>query len=223
MRVFDSLKITNVYPKGTALFLEGQPANGVYMLCQGRVKLSTCSRDGRIIILRIAEPGEVLGISAVVTNSVHESSAEVLDRCSVSFIRKAEFLSFLHRNADASFNAARQLSHIYQTAHAQIRSIGLSNTVAERLAKLFLRWCREAGKESNGVHLKISFTQEEIAEMIGTSRETVSRLLKDFKDNNLITVKGSDLIIHDVKKLEATIGFRSAAQSESCDRNHLKM
>src|SRR5215216_266587 len=74
LQIFESLKITNAYPKGTTLFMEGQPANGVYMLCQGRVKLSTCSRDGKVIILRIAEAGEVLGLSALVSDSEYEAT-----------------------------------------------------------------------------------------------------------------------------------------------------
>ena len=208
LQAFESLKITNGYPKGSTLFIEGQPANGIYMLCQGRVKLSTCSRDGKIIILRIAEPGEVLGLSATVSGSVYEATAEVLDSCQVNFVRKDDFLRFLQQNAEAGFSAAKQLSRNYHTAFTQICSLALSSSVADKLAKLFLGWCEGASSSNGSVHLKITYTHEEIAEMIGTSRETVSRLLKDFRDRKLITLKGSDLIVHDVEKLEAAIGVR---------------
>jgi CRP/FNR family transcriptional regulator len=69
-----------------------------------------------------------------------------------------------------------------------------------------LGWCKPNHENNGSVHLKISYTHEEMAEMIGTSRETVSRLLKEFKERKLITLKGSDLVIPDKKKLEASIG-----------------
>src|SRR6476661_1240700 len=89
LKMLESLKIMNAYRKGTTLFFEGQPSNGIYMLCEGRVKLSTCSQDGKVIILRIAEPGEVLGLSATVSDSIYEATAEVIEPCHVSFVRKS--------------------------------------------------------------------------------------------------------------------------------------
>jgi CRP/FNR family transcriptional regulator len=206
LKIFESLKITNAYPQGSTLFIEGQPSNGIYMLCKGRVKLSTSSPDGKIIILRIAEAGEVLGLSATVSNSNYETTAEVIESCQVNFVRKDDFLNFLQHHAEACLSAVKQLSNSYNTAFVQICSLALSNSVADKLAKLFLGWCKPNHENNGSVHLKISYTHEEMAEMIGTSRETVSRLLKEFKERKLITLKGSDLVIPDKKKLEASIG-----------------
>ncbi len=215
LRNLESLKISNLYSRGSVLFIEGQPSSGVYILCRGRVKLSTCSREGKIIILQISEPGEVLGLSAVVSELPYEATAEVLEPCQVNYVRKGDFLRFLQQNADACLSAVRQMSRNYQTAHLQICSLGLSSSVADKLAKLFLGWCNSNGNgngngndnENSSIRLKISYTHEEIAEMIGTSRETVSRLLKTFRERKLITLKGSDLTIHDKKKLEMIVGI----------------
>lgn len=182
------------------------------MLCQGRVKLSTCSRDGKVIILRIAGAGEVLGLSATVSDLNYESTAEVLEPCQVNFVRKEDFLRLLMQNPEACFSAMKQLSGKYHKAYVQIRSFGLSHTAADKLAKLMLEWCKTNGNGNGTVHLKIPYTHEEIAEMIGTSRETVTRLLKDFKARKLISAKGSDFIIHDRVKLDATIGGLHAAK-----------
>ena len=179
------------------------------MLCQGRVKLSTCSRDGKVIILRVAEAGEVLGLSAAVSDSNYEATAEVIETCQVNFVRKGEFLRFLQQNPEACFSAMKQLSYKYHKAYIQIRSFGLSSFAADKLAKLLLEWCKENSNGGGSIHLKISYTHEEIAEMIGTSRETVTRILKNFRERKLIALKGSDLIIHDPKKLDATIGTRT--------------
>lgn len=212
VQTFESLKITGAYPKGATLFMEGQPANGIYMLCQGRVKLSTCSRDGKIIILRVADAGEVLGLSATVSGLNYEATAQVLEPCQVNFVRKEDFLRLLANNTEACFSAMKQLSHKYHTAYIQVRSFGLSHTAADKLAKLLLEWAKTNSNGSGAIHLKISYTHEEIAEMIGTSRETVTRILNDFKARKLITLKGSDLIIHDQKKLDATIGARAKSR-----------
>lgn len=208
LQTFESLKITHAYPKGATLFMEGHPSNGIYMLCQGRVKLSTCSRDGKVIILRIAEAGEVLGLSATVSDLNYEATAQILEPCQVNFVRKEDFLRFLAQNTEACFSAIKQINNKYHTAYIQVRSFGLSHTAAEKLAKLLLEWARSNTNGNGSIHLKISYTHEEIAEMIGTSRETVTRILKDFRNKSLITGKGSELIIPDRKRLEAIIGIR---------------
>lgn len=213
LQIFESIKVTTTYPKGSRLFIEGQPSEGIFMLCRGRVKLTMHSPNGKALILRIAVPGEVLGLSASISDSLNETTAEVIESCQVSFVRKSEFYRFLEQNADAGMNAIRQLSLQYKTAYTQIRSLGLSTCVADKLAALILGWSLGAPSNNGGVHVKVSFSHEEIAEMIGTSRETVTRLLKDFRERDLITIKGSDLYIRDKHKLEATIGNAKKAKS----------
>jgi CRP/FNR family transcriptional regulator len=209
LAAFEGLKLTNTYPRGATLFFEGEQASGVYMLCRGRVKLSSYSSDGKALILRIADGGEILGLSAAIGNGVHEVTAEVIENCQVNFVRRDDFLRFLHKEADVGFNALQQLTRNYHAAHTQLCSLGLSNSVGDKLAKLFLGWCESADSKNGRIHLKVSFSHEEIAEMIGTSRETVTRLLKDFRTRDLITLKGSDLYINDRHRLEAAIGTKS--------------
>jgi len=214
LRAFEEVKITNTYAPGSMLFIEGQPANGVFMLCQGRVKLFTCSRDGKVVILHIAAAGELLGLSAVVSGGNYEVSAEVIEPCQVNYVRRSDFMRLMQRS-DVAMNAVKHLCSQYHDAYNQIRSFGLSNSVSDKLALLMLEWSGNGDGNGNGngngrphgpVRIKMPFTHEEVAEMIGTSRETVTRLLKDFRERNLITLKGSDLHIHDTKALEAMIG-----------------
>ncbi|CAN5548574.1 Crp/Fnr family transcriptional regulator [soil metagenome] len=211
---FESLTVTKVYPKSTMIFVEGQPSRGVYMLCQGKVKLSTCSQDGKIIILGIAAPGDLLGLTAAMNGTDYEMTAEVVELCQVNYVSSSELLNFLHTNGNACLNAAKQLSRNYHTAYQQICSLGLSDSVADKLAKLFLEWSGNGTGGNGRVHLKNFFTHEEMAEMIGSSRETVTRVLKAFREHDLITLKGSDLVIHDRKRLKAAIGNRGALRIE---------
>lgn len=213
LKAFETIKVTKVYPKGTMLFVEGQPANGVYLLCQGRVKLSTGSQDGKVIIIGIAEPGDVLGLSAVLDGAEHESTAEVMELCQINYVPAAEMLKFIETFPQACMNVARQLSRSYQTAYRQVCALGLSDSVAGKLAKLFLGWSGNGNGVSGQIQLKNFYTHEEIAEMIGSSRETVTRALKYFREQDLITLKGSNLIIHDRKRLSAVVNSRRCATS----------
>jgi CRP/FNR family transcriptional regulator, cyclic AMP receptor protein len=203
---FEEIKYSTVFAKGAILFVEGLSARGVFLLCTGRVKLSTCSSDGKALITQIAEPGEILGLSASISGKPYEVTAETLSPCQINFIRRDDFLRFLSRHGLACLRAAEHLSNSYHGAHQQARSLGLSRSTAEKLAKLMLDWCARLGKPSDrGVLLKLTLTHEEIAQLIGASRETVTRLLGEFKSKQLIDVKGSTLIVPDLAALESMV------------------
>ena len=209
----DQIKTTKSYPKGARLFVEGQPADGVYMLCQGKVKLSACSKDGKVLILGISDAGDVLGLSAAVNGQEYETTAEVIGACQVNYIKTADLVKFLKKHPEACFNAARQLSRDYQTAYRQICSLGLSGSVIDKLAKLFLGWSGKETGNGNGNgngsdKIHIHLTHEEIAAKIGASRETVTRTLKYFREQGLISIKRSHLVVLDRKGLSALIGSR---------------
>jgi CRP/FNR family transcriptional regulator, cyclic AMP receptor protein len=183
------------YPKGATLFLEGQAPRGVFIVCSGRVKLSTSSADGRTLILRIADPGEVLGLPASVTGKPYELTADVIEPTQANFIPRQDFLNFLRDHGEAALRVAQQLGETYHSAIAEMRSIGLSHSVSEKLAR-FLLDISSGQNESNGeTRVTLTLTHEEIAQMIGASRETVTRLFSDFKKKQLLQVKGSTLII----------------------------
>jgi CRP/FNR family transcriptional regulator len=156
------------------------------------VKLTTSSTEGKVLIVKIAEPGEVLGASATILGKPYEVSAETIEPAQLNFIKREDFMKFLNSNAEMCMHTAQQLSEKYHSAQREIRSLGLSQTTGEKLAKLLLDWCDRNGEETpKGIRLKVLLTHEEIAQMIGTTRETVTRLLSDFKRRKIIDVKGS--------------------------------
>jgi CRP/FNR family cyclic AMP-dependent transcriptional regulator len=177
LQAFENIKYATAYPKGAVLFVEGQSPRGIFVLCKGRVKLSICSTDGKTLILKIAEPGEVLGLSASVSGKPYELTAETVDPCQVNFVKREDFLRFLRENSDACLRVAEQLSGKYNSVCREIRALGLSHSAAEKLAKLLLEWSARNGEAAKAEpRLKLALTHEEIAPMIGTSRETVTRL-----------------------------------------------
>jgi CRP/FNR family cyclic AMP-dependent transcriptional regulator len=190
-------------PKGALLFVEGQPPRGVYILCSGRVKLSTSSADGRTLIVRMSEPGEVLGLPSTVTGKPYELTAEVIEPTQVNFISRADFVDFLRQHGEAALRVAEQLSETYHSAISEMRTIGLSHSASQKLARFLLDWCstRCNGKdESRG---QMTLTHEEIAQVIGASRETVTRLFGDFKKRKWLLMKGSSLTILDKAALQS--------------------
>jgi CRP/FNR family transcriptional regulator, cyclic AMP receptor protein len=194
------------YPKDATLFVEGQAARGVFILCAGRVKLSTTSVDGRTLIVRISEPGEVLGLPGTVTGRPYELTADVIESTQANFISRTEFLNFLSEHGEVALRVAQQLGEAYHAAVAEMRSIGLSRSAAEKLARFLLDWCASHGDGNAEIRARMTLTHEEIAQMIGASRETVTRLFADFKKKEILQVKGSTLIVHNKAGLESLAG-----------------
>src|ERR1041385_2684273 len=109
----DQIKSTATYPKGAMLFMEGQQPRGIFILCHGRAKLSTSSPDGKTMILRIADAGEILGLSSVMSARPCEATAELMEPTQANFVRREEFLKFLGRHGEAAVRVAQQLSKNY--------------------------------------------------------------------------------------------------------------
>ena len=190
------------YPKGATLFVEGQSPRGVFILCSGKVKLSTSSADGRSLILRISEPGEVLGLPATVTGKPYELTADVIEPSQANFISRQDFLLFLREHGEAALRVAQQLGETYHSAIAEMRTIGLSHSAGEKLARFLLDLSADHDEGKGDVRLTLTLTHEEIAQMIGASRETVTRLFSDFKKKQFLQVKGSTVIIKNKAGLE---------------------
>jgi CRP/FNR family cyclic AMP-dependent transcriptional regulator len=201
----NEIKSTAVYPKSAMLFIEGQQPRGVFVLCTGKAKLSTSSSAGKTIIIKISEPGDVLGLNATISNHPYEVTAEMIEPGQANFITRDALLHFLREYGEVALRVAEQLSQNYYTAYEEIRTLGLASSPAEKFAKLLLSW--DSGKkQTNGSkQIKVTLTHEEIAEMIGTTRETVSRLFSDFKKKQLLQLKGSSLVIRNKPALEKLV------------------
>jgi len=196
---------TASYPKGATLFVEGQASRGVFILCSGHVKLSTSAADGKTLILRISDPGDLLGLPATISGRPYEVTAEVIEPTQANFIGRTEFLNFLREYGEAALRVAQDLSETYQSAFAEMRTIGLSHSAGEKLARFILDWSANHTAGEDVVKFKMTLTHEEIAQMIGASRETVTRLFADFKKKNLLQTKGSTLTIKDKLGLEQLV------------------
>jgi CRP/FNR family transcriptional regulator, cyclic AMP receptor protein len=198
----NSIKSSATYPKSAILFTEGQLPRGVFVLCGGRAKLTASSAEGKTIMLKLAQPGEVLGLSAVISNLPYEVTAELAEPAQVNFIPRDALIKFLKDHGEVALRVAEQLSRNYYAAYQEVRTLGLSASAAEKFARLLIGWAADSAHTD---HITVTLTHEEIAAMIGTSRETVSRLFSDFKKKNLLEVKGSTLVIKNRGALEGLV------------------
>ena len=192
--------------KDTVLFVEGQKPAGVFIVRKGMVKLSACSADGKSLIVGRAGPGAVLGLPTAISGRANELTAEALNLVQCSFVTRDIFLLFLEKNVGSALRVAEILSHMYDEAFDQVRYMGLYSTATEKLARLLLDL--PAHESPNNGHAKtLPLTHKEIAEMIGASRETVTRLFARFKREQLVRVHGEHLHIIDQTGLEQLLTF----------------
>ena len=189
IEAFNKVKHAAVFPEHAVVLVEGQSPCGIFILCQGRAKLSTTSRDGKTLIVRIADAGEILGLHAVVTGGRYELTAETMQPCQLDFVGREDMLQFLKEHADACLHAAQHLARDCSDSYGVVRTIGLSHSVSERFARFLLETAAE-GEVSNGtVRVRLSMTHEEISQLVGTSRETITRLLSEFRRNAMAELR----------------------------------
>ena len=192
---FDAIGVQMKLPKGAVLFQEDDPSRGVVVLCTGQVKLSCTSKEGKTLILKIAMPGDVLGLSAVISGARYEVTAETLEPTLVKNIHREDLLAFLERHGEASMHAAKTLSEEYKSVFFDARRLALSPSAAGRLATVLLEWGRAASCGKPEMRFTMALTHEELANLAGTSRETVTRVLGRFRRDKLIQVRGSSILI----------------------------
>jgi CRP/FNR family transcriptional regulator, cyclic AMP receptor protein len=198
LEVLQTLGFTIACPKGTILFAQGQSPREIFVLCLGHVKIVMASPAGKEFCVGIVEPGTVLGLSAAISGKAHEVTVEAAEPCQLRVIKKDRFLGLLRNDGAACLAAIRCLSNDIQKTHECLRLLGLSHSVTVKLAKLLVQLsAQEPVGSGNKVRLTVPLTHQELAHMLGVTRETVTRLLTGFRQKKLIQHCGSNVVIQD--------------------------
>ena len=206
LRDLESMEFPTSYQPGVLLFSEKTASSGLFIILSGEVKLSINSSDGKRLILSIAKAGEILGLSSALSGLPSEMTAEVLYPAKIAVIERTQFLNFLTRHPEVYQTVTQELSLQYKVACEQLRTVALSSTAPEKLARLLLDWSESGQKTEHGTRFRFSLTHEEIGEFIGASRETVTRTLSTFKSRHLVAFSGSTLTIPSRMALESLAG-----------------
>ena len=192
----ERVSYSKLYPRNGVLFSEGHGARGVFVLCTGSAKISICSIDGKKLIMRIAKPGDVLGLYAGLTGRPYEATAELLEPSRVSFVSRQSLVELIASQEAFGLGLVQLFSEQFSEFVDHARLLLLSESAAEKLARLILKWSRDFGElTSGGIRVQILLTQEEIAQIIGSSRETVTRLFSALKRQQIIRINGGAMII----------------------------
>ena len=203
LHTLDEVTQKSTLPAGAVLFVEGQSPRGMFVVCSGRVNLSTTSKEGKLLLLKTAEAGEVVGLSATISGLGYEVTAETATPCHLSFINRNHVLDLMQSHAEFSMQSAQSLSRGFHDAYRDIRDLMLSKTSAGKLARLLLSQSPSPQLDFREIRIPSTMTHEEMGHRIGASRETVTRLLTALKRKHLIRLDGSTLVIRDRTALEA--------------------
>lgn len=207
LQALNEISHKSILPAGAILFVEGQSPRGMFVLCSGKVNLSTTSREGKILILKTADEGEALGLSASISGTGYESTAETATPCLLNFVDRNDYLELMQTHSEIGLHTAQSLSRDYQSAYRDIHDLVLTRSSAGKLARLLLS-NSSTNHSTDGVdaaesRIHSTMTHEEMAQRIGSSRETVTRLLSDLKKKQLIRSDGPTLVIRDRPALQA--------------------
>jgi CRP/FNR family transcriptional regulator, cyclic AMP receptor protein len=203
-------------PPRAVLFMEGEPARGVHIISKGHLKLTANSCEGRSLILQIAEPGDILGLHNCITGAAYEMTAQALQPICVSFVNRKDLLRILHQHPEACLSAAEQLGRTCHRTYREISSWKLAYSTKVRLARFLLSLSDEAsGSEGDcrrGARVELHLTHEEVAQAIGSSRETVTRVFADFRKKQLASLRRSVLVVQNPQELERIAGRGSTSR-----------
>jgi len=199
---FSACSVLTFYKRRQVIFHDGTPANGLYILCQGAVKLYQSDRFGRDYILGIVLPGEVLGELPLAPTETYSTSAEALTDSQLRFLPRERLIPFIMAHPMTGVRLIEALSRALSTARRAVRDLALK-PAESRLAGLLLQLLHARGQNNRDDRPRavLNYTRRELAEMIGVSTETAIRMLSRFKQRRLIETCGREVIITDVHKL----------------------
>jgi CRP/FNR family transcriptional regulator, cyclic AMP receptor protein len=194
---FDGLKTTVTYWKGETIFHEDDRCQSVFAVCEGSVKLIATSSEGRVLLLRFAQPGEMLGLAeAVLGPTPYECSAIAAESSILAVIPRETFLRFISSYPEAGLGLTMALSQQYRSAQRETKFLGFGDTSTVRLAHLLLEWSAEHGVAGEvGVHIPLHVTHGDLAQAIGATRETVTRQLGQLTRAGLIEQRANAIVV----------------------------
>jgi CRP-like cAMP-binding protein len=199
-----SMKITNQFKKGHILFHQGSPAFGVHIVTSGKIKLTKTGNDGKVVIIKIAGPGDVLGHTNLFSNENVTATATIIEEAVICFIERKFLMKKMEEDPMISVNIIKKLSD--DMISFESRSAAMSHkNVKERLAELLLMLKDTYGVTEHGrMRLDIKLTREEMASMVGTANETVIRFITEFKEAGILEQVGKVIYITNEEKLKET-------------------
>jgi len=201
---FEVCRVPGLYRPRQVIFHQGTPANGLYVLCHGTVKLFQADRFGREFIIDVATPGTVLGELGLDDSETYAASAEALTESQLSFLPRERLVRFIERHPKTAVRLVATLSTALAGVRRTAGELALKRADA-RLADLLLRFADDARRDVTAgdgpVRIRLTYSRRELAEMIGVSTETAIRLLGKLKRHRMIATNGHEIVVTDFERL----------------------
>ena len=181
--------------KKQPIYLQGDASTTVYLLKKGRVKIANSAPSGKEVTFEILEAGEIFGLLETLDDSPRETLAEALDDALICAIRREDFDRYLHEHPDMTVKLTKLIGLRLRKIQNRVEDL-VFRDVPARLAHLLLELSKTDGApDGAGIRLQARLTHQEMANLIGCSRETVSTILGQFRDQSLIKIDGRSIII----------------------------
>lgn len=191
--------------KNEAIYYPGDPSRGVYILKSGRVKISRLSKGGREVTVALLKPGEVFGELEILSDTSREDLAMALDDSQLCVIQKELFLSMVRQKPEICFSVTKLIGTRMGRIESLVENL-VFRDVHSRLAYLLVDLSKNYGKRMpEGIRLEVKLTQQEIANLIGSSRETVSSVLGELKNEGLIICENRQITLPYLDRLKKLI------------------
>lgn len=199
------ITIERSFRKGAIIFMEGDPGEAFYFIKSGKVKVYKTTPDGREHIFTILSEGGVFAEVTLFNDIPYPASAEVLEDAEIGMIKNKELEDLIRTNADIALQIIKVLSKKLFSSQQKVKELALGDTYT-RIAKTLITFAEDHGTQtSNGIEIRLNISRQELANMIGTARETVSRSLSQFKKEGSIDIEGKKITIKNMEKLKSWI------------------
>jgi len=203
LREILKLAMRQIYKKDNMILIEEEIGSTMFIILDGRVKISRISDDGREVILSILSEGDFFGEMSILDGQNRSANVVTLDDSKIMIIRREDFLQMLHDYPQIAINLLKELAGRLRRSDAQIKSLSLQNATG-KVASTLLRIADDSGKIHLGqVEIPRLPPQQDLANMAGTSRETISRVLKSLTKQGYLKKEGSRLIIKDYESFRS--------------------
>jgi CRP-like cAMP-binding protein len=189
------------YPRNSVILFEDDPGDALYVVADGQVKVVLIGEDGREVILSVMGPGEFFGEMALIDDEPRSAHVIAMEDSGLLVIRREDFQDLLTQTPGIALVLLRELSRRLRRVDEKVGSLVLLD-VNGRVAQLLLELADEAGSD----RITRRLTHHTIAQMIGSSRETVSRTMRELVDKGSITVSRREIQIRDRAALESSAG-----------------
>jgi CRP-like cAMP-binding protein len=204
-----TIAVKRAFARGESLFSEGDPATGFYLLAEGSLKLCKVSPDGKEKVLHFVHPMETFAEAAFFGDGRYPAEARALEKGEALFFPREAFMGLLERNPRFSLNLIVSLSLLLRKFARQIEELSFAEVPARLAAYLVTLAGKKSTTFQGKTYLDLEMKKGELASHLGTVSETLSRTFRKMKEEGIIEVEGSRVIVHDMARLKEMTGKTS--------------